>query len=353
MKNNQNKKNRQPTAEEQFRKMAVLAAGICENRPWEHAGCPGPFVCYYDDGMETYIYILITDDAGNRGFRIYHTRRDYARSCTPYDTREKNLRKDIETVYDAVFFCDWENLPEEEQNTFERLSLRFPDGCWPRFVSKRCGCLTVVPLGSDEYETMEDCLQHFKAQLDAMRESGELARFKQGEVAQRCYDAEAKAWKHSFARTVKMLMRREPLMIEPNALVVQELKKAPYSEDIPEMEMDFGWLIPEHLDSLADGYEFEMLVVLADRESKEVLLEYACDPEAFDVCVVEAIKDVVSEHGKPRTIYVSRDYSADSLCDLARWGNIRLAQVNSVPGAASGLHHEGAVYYRELCLVAR
>ena len=175
---------------------------------------------------------------------------------------------------------------------------------------------------------------------------------KQG-AAQRCYDAEAKVWKHSFARTVKMLVQREPMMIEPDAPVVQELKKAPYSEDIPEMEMDFGWLIPEHLDSLADGYEFEMLVVLADRESKKVLLEYACDPEAFDVCVVEAIKDVVSEHGKPRTIYVSRDYSADSLCDLARWGNIRLAQVNSVPGAASGLHHEGAVYYRELCLVAR
>lgn len=86
-----------------------------------------------------------------------------------------------------------------------------------------------------------------------------------------------------------------------------------------------------------------MLVVLADRESKEVLLEYACDPEAFDVCVVEAIKDVVSEHGKPRTIYVSRDYSADSLCDLAHWGNIRLAQVASVPGAADGLRCEGAV----------
>ena len=63
-----------------------------------------------------------------------------------------------------------------------------------------------------------------------------------------------------------------------------------------------------------------MLVVLADRESKEVLLEYACDPEAFDACVVEAIKDVVSEHGKPSTIYVFRDYSADSLCDLAHWG---------------------------------
>ena len=49
------------------------------------------------------------NDAGNRGFRIYHTRRDYARSCTLYDMREENLRKDIETVYDAVFFCDGEN----------------------------------------------------------------------------------------------------------------------------------------------------------------------------------------------------------------------------------------------------
>lgn len=108
-------------------------------------------------------------------------------------------------------------------------------------------------------------------------------------MAQCCYDAEAKARKHSFARTVKML------------------------------------------------------VVLADRESKEVLLEYACDPEAFDACAVEAIKDVVSEHGKPRTIYVSRDYSADSLCDLAHWANIRLAQVASVPRATDGLRCEGAV----------
>lgn len=114
------------------------------------------------------------NDAGNRGFRIYHTRRDYARSCTLYDMREENIRKDIETVYDAVFLR-WGKPPEEEQKTFERLSLRFPDGCWPRLVSKRCGCLTSVPFGSDEYETMEDCLQHFKAQLDAMRESGELA----------------------------------------------------------------------------------------------------------------------------------------------------------------------------------
>ena len=135
MKNNQNKKNRQPTAEEQFRKIAVLAAGICENRPWEHAGCPGPFVCYYDDGMETYIYILITDDAGNRGFRIYHTRRDYARSCTPYDTREKNLRKDIETVYDAVFFCDGEN---------RRKRNRIPLNAFP-FVSRMVAGSVLFP----------------------------------------------------------------------------------------------------------------------------------------------------------------------------------------------------------------
>ena len=107
MKNNQNKKNRQPTAEEQFRKMAVLAAGICENRPWEHAGCPGPFVCYYDDGMETYIYILITDDAGNRGFRIYHTRRDYARSCTPVSYTHLDVYKRQALFNAAKYVCLW------------------------------------------------------------------------------------------------------------------------------------------------------------------------------------------------------------------------------------------------------
>ena len=343
MKDNQNKNNKNSMKDKQLCKMAALAAEIYEKQPWEHAGCPGPFVCYYDNGMQMYIYSLVTDDAGNRGFRIYYTRRDYLRSRATFDTQAENLRNDIEMVYDEVFFVEWENLSEEEQKAYERFSLRFSDGCWPHFVSKHCGYLTAVPLESDEYETMEDCMQHFSSQLDAMRKSGELAKFEQGKVAQRYYDKEAKEWKHSFAQTVKMLVRRELMVIDPNAPVVQLLKKAPYSEDVPEMEMDFGWLIPENLESLPDGYEFEMLVVLADRETKEVLLDYGCEREAFDICVIEIIKDAIFKYGKPRTIYLTRNDSADVLRDIARRGNIQLVQTDSVPGAESGLRREGAV----------
>ena len=180
--------NKRPTEDEQLRKMAVRAAEIYEKRPWEHAGCPGPFVCHRGESSPAYIYTLMADDNGC-GVMIFSTSRDYNCGRTKYDDPKADVRNDIEIAYDGVVFSDWEKLSEKEQKAFDRLSLRFPEGGWPHFVSKRRGCMP-APLAPEKFEGMTECLWHFCEQLDAMHENGDLFRFQRGEIALRDYDDE-------------------------------------------------------------------------------------------------------------------------------------------------------------------
>ena len=53
-----------------------------------------------------------------------------------------------------MFLSVWEKLPERERKAYERLSIRFSDGSWPRFVHKRRGC-EIAPLPTSEFESGE------------------------------------------------------------------------------------------------------------------------------------------------------------------------------------------------------
>ncbi len=328
------------TKDEQFRKMAVLANEIREKRPWEHAGCPGPFVCHRDESSPAYIYTLTNDDG--YGITVFFTSRDYNRSGIECDDPKAELRKDIELAFFCVAFSDWEELQEGERETFERLSLQFPEGCWPHFVSKRRGFMP-ASLTPDEFERMAECLWHFSAQLDAMRENGDLFRFKRGEMARRYYDAETQEWKHALFRGEVVAGEwRVPLwnMDEPE---FQRLKQIPFSADVPELEVDFGWLCPQGTDCFVDGYEFGMLVAVTNRKTKEVLLRYGCAQEDFDMCMADAVSEVIEKCGKPRKIYICRVESSSILWSFAREVNIELECVESLQSATAAVYSCGAV----------
>lgn len=332
---------KRPTKDEQFRKMAVFAAEIREKRPWEHAGYPGPFVCHRDENSPTYIYTLGNGDDGY-GITIFFTSRDYNHSGIEYDDPKADLRKDIELAFFCVVFSDWEELPKGEQETFERLSLRFPKGCWPHFVSKRRGCMPAL-LAPDEFERMAECLWHFREQVNAMRENGDLFRFKRGEMALRYYDAETQEWKHSLVRGGVVAEEWRVPLWNADEPAIQSLKQIPFSADVSELEVDFGWLYPEDPDRLVDGYEFGMLVAVSDRKTKEVLLRYGCAQEDFDMRMIDVVSEAILKYGKPRTIYVSRIESANILESFARAVNIELERVDSLQSATAAVYSCRAV----------
>lgn len=332
---------KRPTVDEQLYKMAVLAAEIYEKRPWDNAGCAGPFVCRRDESSPAYIYTLMAGDH-DCGVMIFSTSRDYNRGRTKYDDPNADLRRDIEIAYDCVVFSDWEKLPEKEQKAFERLSLRFPEGGWPHFVSKRRGRMP-APMAPDKFERMAECLRHFSEQLDAMHENGDLFRFQRGEMALRSYDAETKEWKNSLFHGEVVAAENRVLLWDEDEPEIQRLKQIPFSADVPELEVDFGWLCPQETDRLVSGYEFGMLVVVANRKTKEVLLRYGCAQDDFDMCMVDAVSDVITKCGKPRTIYISRIESANILGSYVRAMDIQLEWVDSLQSAAAALHRCGAV----------
>ena len=330
-----NEDNKRPTADEQRREMSVLAAAIHELNPWDHANCSGPFVCVREDYSQMFICNLVIDADGDRGFLIFTAPRDYKRCCVKHDSAREHMRNYIDMSYYGVFFSDWEKLPEVERKAYERLSIRFDDGCWPRFVRKRRG-YTVAPLTSNGFETMEECLWHFREQLDDMCENGDLLEFEPDDIALRYYDAGTQEWKNVITPVEMMEDPGHPLVVYADAPILQSLKQLHVSKNVPELEVDYGWILPFFKEP-PSGYEYEMQIVVVNRKTKEVLTEYRCAQTDFEQCMLTAVSDTMFKYGKPRKIYISRDECADVLGDLAGKLGIQLKQVDFLPGATNYL----------------
>lgn len=331
--------NKRPTADEQRREMAVLAAAIHELDPWNNASSTEPFVSVNEDCSQMFICRFVIDSDGDRGFLMLPAPRDYARCAKCDDAREK-MRNYIEMRYYGVFFSEWEKLPEREQKAYERLSIRFSDGCWPRFIHKRYGCME-APVTSNEFETMEECLWHLREQLEAMYDNGDLFNFKPGDIALRHYDTEAREWKNILTPVEMWEDPGRPLMIYASVPILQSLKQVPVSKKVLELEVDYGWIVPGELP--ASGYEFEMQVVVADRRTREVLTGYRCFQKDFTECMLTSVSDAIFKYGKPKAIYIARDESADLLGDLACKLGIQLKRAKSLPGATNYLYSCRAV----------
>ena len=124
---------------------------------------------------------------------------------------------------------------------------------------------------------------------------------------------------------------------------IQSLKQIPFSADVSELEVDFGWLCPQGADRFVDGYEFGMLVAVTNRKTKEVLLRYGCAQEDFDMCMVNAVSEVIEKCGKPRKIYICRVESSSILLSFAREMNIELERVESLQSATAAVYSCRAV----------
>ena len=331
---------KRPTADEQRREMAVLAAAIYTLNPWENASRTGPFVRVKEDYSQIFICNLVTDENGDCGFLIFPAPRDYTRCCVEHDDIKERVRNYIDMRYYGVFFSVWENLPERERKAYEHLSIRFSDGCWPRFVHKRRGC-EIAPLTSNEFETVEECLWHFREQLECMYENGDLFELEPGDIALRSYDTEMQEWKNVVTATEMAEDPGHPLMIYPDTPILQSLKQVAVSQKVPELEVDYGWIFPEGEPN--SGYEFEIYIAVANRKTNEVLTEYRCCQEDFEECMLTAVSDTMFKHGKPKVIYISRDESADILGDLSRQLNIKLKQVDVPLKVTKYLYHHRAV----------
>ena len=86
-------------------------------------------------------------------------------------------------------------------------------------------------------------------------------------------------WKRLLTREQKILVQRYPMTMKPDYLVAQCMETTPFFKRIPDMEMDFGWLIPKNPDSLGSGHKFKRMAVVANRKTKKVLLCYGCNRE--------------------------------------------------------------------------
>ena len=96
---------------------------------------------------------------------------------------------------------------------------------------------------------MEECLWHFREQLDDMCENGDLLEFEPDDIALRYYDAGTQEWKNVITPVEMMEDPGHPLVVYADAPILQSLKQLHVSQNVPELEVDYGWILHGNSDS--------------------------------------------------------------------------------------------------------
>lgn len=333
----------QPQQAQRWAALYEVAGRIIGLDPWVNFK-DDDLLLYIPRDMKQTVFFHICSNDSMTGILIFPDAASYLNFSRDCSTTREISRLFIESCSYTMQLTPWDELDPETQRLLSKLGRRPDNGSSlvPVFFSKQYGCMPVPSKSRRDLDFLIDCMRNLYMQLCAVLQGGLVVDFDGGEMLVRFYSSENRLWLNRAMPKKLPEPERAPVLLVDTA-PIEHLRSCPVNPDGLRVEFDFSWSWDEEAEEDGKAFYYPIIAVFTDRVHKTVLTASRCHPSQLVDCAFSLWEDLIVQHGRPDTLYVSRDESFDLFEDFANKLGVKIKRVKHLPAAERALREYGAV----------